>query len=80
MSDAIVITGEANIAFARALTLKAMLKLECKGMTRRGRSAYSIVKEEFHFKGNKEKVLKQLEEFIEEEMHAREEDIIQGRV
>ena len=45
----------------RMRALRGALKLEILGMKRRGRSAYSIIKEEFGFKGNKKKVLKQLE-------------------
>jgi hypothetical protein len=46
--------------------LKGALKLEIEGMKRRGRSVYSLIKEEFGFKGNKQKVLRQLELRIEE--------------
>lgn len=60
------ITGEQNIKNARILTLRSALKLEVAGMTRRGRSVYSIVKEEFGFKGNKQKVLEQLNAHIEQ--------------
>jgi len=49
----------------RLRALRGALKLEILGMKRGGRSAYSIVKEEFGFKGNKIKVLQQLEEKIE---------------
>jgi len=43
--------------------------LEIAGMKRRGRSAYSIIKEEFGFKGNKQRVLKQLETKLDESSH-----------
>lgn len=49
----------------RLITLKGALKLECKGMKRRGRSVYSLVKKEFGLKGNKENVLKQFTELVE---------------
>ena len=45
----------------RLRALRGALKLEILGMKRRGRSAYSLAKEEFGFKGNKQKVLEQLE-------------------
>lgn len=48
------------------LRLKTCLKLEVKGMTCRGQSAYSQVKEKFGFKGSKAKVLAQLEAWIAE--------------
>ena len=50
----------------RLRALRGALKLETLGMRRGGRSAYSIVKEEFGFKGNKQKVLEQLEAKINE--------------
>jgi hypothetical protein len=50
----------------RILTLKAALKLEVAGMTRRGRSVYAIVKDEFGFRGSKQKVLDQLEAYCQE--------------
>jgi hypothetical protein len=59
-----VITGKENIEGFRLLTLRHALRLEVMGMKRRGRSVYSIVKEEFGFKGSKKKVLEQLEELV----------------
>ena len=50
-----------EIALFRMKALRSALKLEILGMKRRGRSVYSIVKEEFGFKGSKQKVLQQLE-------------------
>jgi len=35
-------------------------------MKRRGQSAYSIVKQEYGFKGNKKSVLEQMEQIIKE--------------
>ena len=65
MSDkTIIVEGENHIANARILVLKGALNLEIKGMTRRGRSVYAIVKEEFGFKGSKKKVYDQLVEYI----------------
>jgi hypothetical protein len=55
-----------SIAHFRMKTLRGALKLEILGMKRRGRSVYSIVKEEFGFKGGKQKVLEQLEVKINE--------------
>ena len=60
-------TPEAINAF-RVLALKSALSMEIQGLKRRGRSVYSIVKEEFGFKGNRQKVLAQLEEYIETEI------------
>ena len=61
-----MIIGEQNIKNARILTLRAALKLEVKGMKRRGQSVYSIVKKEFGFKGSKTRVLEQLNKYIED--------------
>jgi anion-transporting ArsA/GET3 family ATPase len=50
----------------RLLALRGALKLEILGMTKRGQSAYSIIKQEFGFKGSKEKVLQQLNDHVNE--------------
>ena len=54
-----------NVEFHRLLTLRSALELEILGMGRRGRSVYSIIKEEFGFKGNKEKVYEQIDAHIQ---------------
>ena len=46
----------------RIAVLVGALKLEVAGMKRRGRSAYAIVKDEFGLRGNKRRVLEQLQE------------------
>ena len=45
-----------NTRLARLFVLKHALKVEMLGMKRRGRSVYSIIKEEFGLKGNRQKV------------------------
>ena len=55
-----------QIALFRLASLKGARKLEILGMTRRGRSVYSIIKEEYGFKGSKKSVLEQLEAKIKE--------------
>lgn len=57
-----------NTDDARILALKAALKLEVAGMTRRGRSVYAIVKDELGFRGSKQKVLDQLETYCQEKI------------
>jgi hypothetical protein len=69
----IVITGKEDIANARLLTLRSALWLECKGMTRRGRSVYSIVKGEFGLRGNKRRVYEQFDALIVERLGDRAE-------
>lgn len=46
----------------RIAVLVGALKLEVAGMKRRGRSAYAIVKDEFGLRGNKRRVLEQLQD------------------
>jgi hypothetical protein len=48
----------------RLLTLRQMLKLEMKGMKRRGPSAYSILKD-MGYTGTRQQVLEQLDEYRE---------------
>ena len=55
-----------QIDIGRFIILRSALKLECLGMTRRGQSAYSILKAEYGFKGNKKSVLQQVEQIIKE--------------
>jgi len=55
---------EAIDAF-RLCALRGALKLEILGMRKRGQSAYSIIKQELGFKGNKRKVLEQLQTKID---------------
>ena len=47
------------------LALRARLKLEMVGMKGRGRTAYSLLKEELGLKGNKQKVLDKVNEIIQ---------------
>ena len=54
-----------KIELYRLLTLKSALKLEVLGMKGRGRSAYSIIKEELGIKGNKQKVLDQVNQMLD---------------
>lgn len=60
----LILNTPASIDFYRLLTLRSALKLECLGMSRRGRSVYSIVKAELGFKGTKQQVLEQLSAHI----------------
>lgn len=48
----------------RLRALRGALKMEILGMKRRGQSAYSIIKQEFGLKGNKQSVLEQFEKLI----------------
>ena len=64
MNEGFVAYTKDNINLFRLLSLRSALKLEIVGMKKRGRSAYSIIKEEFGFKGSKESVLADLQELI----------------
>jgi hypothetical protein len=58
-----VITG-LNIDIFRLKVLRGALRLECLGMTRRGQSAYKIIKAELGLKGSKQEVLNQLNQML----------------
>lgn len=59
-----VIDSPSTILKYRMFVLKQGLKLELKGLKRRGRSFYSIIKEEFNLKGSKQKVYEQFERLL----------------
>jgi hypothetical protein len=61
---AAVLDTPEQIAAFRLLSLRSMLKLEILGMTRRGRSAYSIIKQESGLRGSKISVYNQLSALI----------------
>lgn len=57
-----VLTHPTDIDNARRLTLRAMLKLELKGLSKsRGPTAYSTLKTVYGYKGTRESVLAQLD-------------------
>ena len=55
-----------NTRLARLFVLKHALKVEMLGMKRRGRSVYSIIKEEFNLQGSRQKVYDAFKEVIEQ--------------
>ena len=58
----IAITGKESIALYRLMTLRRGIMMEAKGLKlTRGRSCLSIVKSEFGWKGNRNKILVLLE-------------------
>lgn len=61
------ITDPAYIAAFRKRTLLAALKMEIAGLKRGGPSAYSIIKQEFGLRGNKQRVYDQLKEQVDKE-------------
>ena len=54
-----------EIEWVRLLHLRYGLRMEVVGMKSRGRSAYSIAKEELGITGDKQKVLDQVHEMIQ---------------
>lgn len=65
-----VITGTPQIMMTRALSMKHALRLEVRsGLKVSNRfNVYQLVKQEFGFKGSKQKVLEQLEAYIDEKL------------
>jgi hypothetical protein len=59
-----VLDDTTKIEAYRILTLRQMLKLEMKGMKRRGPSAYSILKG-MGYTGTRQRILEQLDEYRE---------------
>ena len=47
------------------LSLRAALRMEVAGLKGRGKSAYAIAKQELGIKGNKQKVLDQVNQMIQ---------------
>jgi hypothetical protein len=66
MNKTMVLDTPQAIDGFRTRMLRSALKLEVLGMSRKGQSVYSIVKQEFGFKGNKQQVLDQLLAYIKE--------------
>jgi len=60
-----------QIAMARLSALKVGLRLEIKGLTRRGRSCYSLLKD-MGYKGNRAAVLEAVSEDIDNYINNRE--------
>lgn len=58
------ISNPEHIELFRLKTLRSALRLEIVGLKRRGRSVYSIIKQELGLKGSREKVYEQLGEHI----------------
>jgi hypothetical protein len=72
MSDkSIIIDTDEGIDFFRLAQTKARLKLEIVGMKCRGPSAYSQAKEWYGLKGNRQRVLAQMEEMIQKALEDR---------
>ena len=55
-----------DILLFRMLSQKASLELEIKGLRKKGRTMYSMIKQEYNLKGSRESVLEQFGNFIKE--------------
>jgi len=63
----IMIDTPEGIAFAQLSARKNALKLECLGMRMsRGVSVYAICKRAYGLKGNKQRVLEQMEQMVKD--------------
>ena len=60
-----ILTKPYEIDWFRLLHIRRGLRLEIDGMKSRGRSCYVIAKEELEIKGNRQKVLNQVNEMIQ---------------
>lgn len=65
----VCITGP-SINVYRLIVLRSALRMECMGYKRRGRSVYSIVKEEFGLKGRKGYVFQQFDKIVNDAIAA----------
>ena len=55
-----------DILLFRMLSQKAALELEIKGLRKKGRTMYSMIKQEYNLRGSRENVLEQFGNFIKE--------------
>ena len=60
-----IIDNPNHIELYRMMVQRQALKLQMKGIRTRGRSAYSMIKEQYSLKGNITKVYEQFTEIIE---------------
>jgi len=65
MDKATVITGS-SIDLYRLHVLRMAMKLEMKGMRKRGQSAFAIVKAEFHLRGSRQHVFEKFSQIVNE--------------
>jgi hypothetical protein len=73
-SGGMTITGD-DIQIYRLLTIRQGLRLEMDGLriTNRGSTCYAIARKEFGFRGNRAKVLAQLNDYIDCVTQARQD-------
>ena len=71
MSECVVLNTEEQIRFYQLASLKARLKIEMKGLKFRGRTAYSLAKQLYGLKGNRDAVLAELCRMVDEELQKK---------
>lgn len=67
----IIIDTPEGIAFFQMVARKGMLGLELQGLKKRGQSAYSICKQVYGLKGNRQKVYDQMCQMVEDAIAAK---------
>lgn len=60
-----MLTGEQILDF-RLITLRKGLQLEIRGMRRKGRSCFQMIKDEFGLKGTRQQVLADFEKILQD--------------
>ena len=65
MKEEKVLSGYSRIKVISMMAQRSALRLECLGMTRHGRSVYSIIKETYNLKGSKKSVLEQFSAIVD---------------
>jgi hypothetical protein len=68
----LVLEGPEGLTFMQLIARKGALKLELRGLKRRGRSAYSICKSEYGLKGSRESVLRQMQALVDAAIAAKQ--------
>jgi hypothetical protein len=73
-----VLTGDSILKFRHQVLLKG-LELEIKGLNvSKGRSCYTIIKEEFNLKGNKIAVLTKFKELLNNDRECNKEQTLEA--
>lgn len=67
-----MLVGEKQTRDFQILAMRSALKLEIAGLKHSRGSVYALVKKRFGFKGNKQRVLDQLNAYIEENILPKE--------
>jgi hypothetical protein len=69
---ATIFSTKVGLEYHHLVTLKGAIRLEKVGMKRRGKSALSIAKQTYGFKGSHDKVIEQIQARMEELLKIKE--------